>query len=99
MLANHLEPLLTGWGRKLVTGKLPDGGRNNRLFAEAVRRVTSTPGEVPRNLNAKEVEQTAGILVAAYDGLASTTQLSETCKLARATIIGAMKLLSSHESP
>ena len=96
MLLNHLELLLTERGRAMLTGKLPDGGRRNRLFAEAVRKLTSTPKAVPDSLNVEHVEQAAGILASAYDGAASTTQLSHTARLSKTTITAAMKLLTKH---
>ena len=96
MLLNHLDLLLTERGRAMLTGKLPDGGRRNRLFAEAVRKLTATPEAVPCNLNIEHVEQAAGILASAYDGCASTTQLSNTSRLTKATITAAMKLLTTH---
>ena len=58
--------------------------------------MTSTPGEVPSDVDTDDIEQTTRILVAGYDGLAPTTQLSETCELTRGIIIGAMKVLTRH---
>ena len=95
-MMNHLELLLTERGRTILTGRLPDGGRQKRLFAEAVRRLTSTPDTVPNNLDAEHVEHVAGMLATAYDGAASTTQLSNICGLSKATITGAMELLTTH---
>ena len=96
MLSNHLDLLLTEEGRMKLTGKVPDGGRQNQMFAEGVRKLTSTPDAVPDNLDVEEVEQAAGILASAYDGGASTTQLSITSGLTEATITAAMKLLTTH---
>ena len=95
---NHLELLLTEAGRDVLIGRLPDGGRNAARFAHAVRSACGNEPTIRidgENVDRNDLEHAAAMLIAAHDGVGSTTAIAQTAEIEPATAARAMRHLES----